>query len=185
MGVDHCHHRFLPAVFVVEIHPDFCRFSRDQRVDHGDTGRSFDNGHVRQIEVTDLIDPIRDLKQAANINQLRLTPQAGVDGIRRFIALFNKGVLLRIPDHIALFASDHLGGKRGDKASMGIGEIGIVGEGQLAEEGIIGLLSGGGGLFWRFCGKCRGASRNKNACKRKTSCYQVESHPKNLSMFIQ
>ncbi len=74
VGVDHRHHRLLPAVFKIEIHPDFRRFRRHQRVNDGDAGSAFDNGHIRQIEVTDLIHPVRHLKQAADVNQLRLTP---------------------------------------------------------------------------------------------------------------
>jgi len=68
---------------------------------------------------------------------------------------------------------------------MGIGKVGVIGEGQLTKEGVIGLLGGGGGFFGRFCGKCRNANRNKKPGERKASCYQVESHPKNLSMCIQ
>ncbi|MNO93834.1 hypothetical protein D3C76_854410 [compost metagenome] len=58
VGINHGYHRFLTAIFKIEIHPDFRCFSRDQRINDGDAFFTFNNRHIRQIEITDLIHPV-------------------------------------------------------------------------------------------------------------------------------
>ena len=65
VGVDHRLHRLLAAMLVVEVHADLRRLRGDQRVDDDDALRAFDDRHVRQIEVADLVDAVRDLEQPA------------------------------------------------------------------------------------------------------------------------
>jgi hypothetical protein len=91
MGINNGNNRAFATMLNVKIHVCFGRFA--------DTSGSITvipfalyNRHIRQIEVTDLVDAFRDLKQTANIIQLRLTPQARVDGIRRFLPFFDKSV---------------------------------------------------------------------------------------------
>ncbi len=62
--------RLFTAVGVVEIHRFFRRLGAQQRVDNGDPFLAFDDGHVGEIEITDLINTVGDFKQAADINQL-------------------------------------------------------------------------------------------------------------------
>ena len=140
VGVDNRHDRFFTAVFIVQIHPHFRRFGGNQRVNHGNPFFPFDDGHVGQVEVTNLVHAVGDFKQTADVDQLRLAPQARVNGIRRFFSLFNEGVLLRIPDHVALLAFDDLGRQGGDKAFVGVGEIGVIGERELIIQCVIRLL---------------------------------------------
>ncbi|MNC28488.1 hypothetical protein D3C75_766930 [compost metagenome] len=68
VGVNNGDNGFFTALFEIEVHPDFRGFCRDQRVNDGHAGGSFDNGHIRQVEVTDLINPVGHFKQAADIN---------------------------------------------------------------------------------------------------------------------
>ncbi|CZX66006.1 Uncharacterised protein [Enterobacter hormaechei] len=46
VGVNNSDDRFLAAIFIVKIHPDFGRLRRHQRVDHGNAFFTFNNGHV-------------------------------------------------------------------------------------------------------------------------------------------
>ena len=46
VGVNNGDHRLITAIFIVKIHPDFGRFRRHQRVDHGNAFFTFNNGHV-------------------------------------------------------------------------------------------------------------------------------------------
>ena len=152
VGINYRDNRFLTAVFKVKIHPDFGRFCRDQRVNDGDAFFTFNNGHVRQIEVTNLVNAIRYFKQPADVDQLRLTPQARVYRIRGFVAFFDERILLRIPDNISLFAFDHVLREWSDKAFVGVGKVGVIGEGQLVVKRVVGLLRGGSCVFRGFSG---------------------------------
>ena len=147
VGVDHRDDRFFTPVFIVEIHADFGGFSRDQRVYDGDPFFSLNDCHIGEIKIADLVDPVGDFKQAADVDQLRLAPQARVHRLRRFFPFFNEGVLARIPDDIALFAFDDLWRQGGNKAFMRIGEIGVIGEGELVVEGIVRFFGRFGCLF--------------------------------------
>ena len=99
--VDHRLHRLLAAMSVIEIHPDLGGLGRYERIDDGDAFGALDDGHVGQIEIADLIQARDDLEQAADIDQLSLTPQAGIDRVRRVRAFRDEAVLPGIPDRIA------------------------------------------------------------------------------------
>ncbi|MNE12621.1 hypothetical protein D3C80_1054240 [compost metagenome] len=62
MGINNRDDRFIATVFKIEIHPNFGRFSGDQRVDDGNTFFPLDNSHIRQINVTNLIYAISHFK---------------------------------------------------------------------------------------------------------------------------
>ena len=168
VGVDHRNDRLIAAIFVIQIHSDLCGLRRYQRIDNGDAFFAFDNGHVGEIEVADLVNAFGHFKQAANIDQLGLTPEAGVDRIRRLFTLFNKVVLLRVPDNVALFAFNHLRRERGDKAFMRVGKVGVIGEGKLFVQRVVCLFGCRGGCFGRrFRPTGHGEGRN-DSCQSQT-----------------
>ncbi|SAD19725.1 Uncharacterised protein [Enterobacter cloacae] len=152
MGINNGNNRTFAAMLNVKIHARFSRFRRQQRIDNRDPLFALYNRHIRQIEVADLVDAFRDLKQTANIIQLRLTPQARVDGIRRFLPFFDKSVFLGVPDNGAFFVFNHRGWQRGNKAFVRISEIGLIKEGQLTIKCIIHLFRmGSGSLPFLLC----------------------------------
>ena len=126
VGIDNGDDRFLTAVLVIQIHAHFGGFCRHQRIHDGNAFFTFDDGHIGKIQIADLVDAVGHLKQAADVNQLRLPPQARVDGVRGFFTFFDEGVLLRIPYYVTLFAFNDLGGQGGNKPFMGVGEIGVI-----------------------------------------------------------
>ena len=147
VGVDHRLDRLLPAVGVVEIEAHLRGFRRDQRIDDGDAFPSLDDGHVRQVEIADLVEAVRDLEQAAEVDELRLSPQARIDGIRGRGIRPDEAVLLRVPDRVAGLALDHVGRQGRDEAAPGILEVRPVGERQLVEQPLVGRLGRGGGVL--------------------------------------
>ncbi|SWL61504.1 Uncharacterised protein [Klebsiella pneumoniae] len=83
VGVDNGHNRFLWAVFEIEIKAGFCCIWRHQRVNDDDARIAFNEGDVRDILAAHLIHAVGDFKQARNAVDLRLTPQAWVNGFGR------------------------------------------------------------------------------------------------------
>src|SRR3546814_5615287 len=79
VGVDHGLNRLLAAVGIVEVYADLRRFGRDQRIDHGDAFLALDDSHVGEVEIAHLVDAVDDLEQAADVDELRLAPKAGID----------------------------------------------------------------------------------------------------------
>ncbi|MCY1185865.1 hypothetical protein D9M73_266810 [compost metagenome] len=119
VGVDHRHDGLFRAMLIVEIECRLGGFGGNQRVEDGDSLLTLDDGHVRQVVVADLVDAVGDLEQAGNVDQLGLAPEAGVSGVRCRLALFDEGVLGRVPDHIARLALDNTRWQWRDKALVG------------------------------------------------------------------
>ncbi|MNC27059.1 hypothetical protein D3C75_752190 [compost metagenome] len=126
MSVDNSDNGLFTSIFIIEIHTHFGGLCRNQRVNHGNAFFPLNDGHIGEIQVTDLVNTIRDLKQAADVNQLRLAPQAWVHGIRRFFAFLDEGILLGIPDDIAFFTFDNFGGQGSYETFMCVGKIGVI-----------------------------------------------------------
>jgi hypothetical protein len=68
-----------PAMLPVEFQARAGAFDRGQRVDHDHAGLALDQGHVGEIETSDLIDAVADLEQAVVHVELRLPPEAWID----------------------------------------------------------------------------------------------------------
>jgi hypothetical protein len=128
VGVDHGLDRLLAAVLEIEVDRDLGRLRREQRIDDHDSLVALDDGHVRQVLIADLVDAVGDLEQTADVDQLRLAPEAGIDGFRRRGVLGDEAILLRVPDRVARLALDHLAWQRRDEAPLRALEIGAVGE---------------------------------------------------------
>ena len=116
VGVDHRCHRLAPAMLEVEFKPGTCTLSRGEGVDHDDTGVAFDQGHVGDVEAAYLIDARTDLEQAVVHVELRLPPQAWIDGGWRSVR-GEKAVRLERPDHATLRIRDGCIGKCVDEAA--------------------------------------------------------------------
>ena len=54
----------VPPVLAVQRERGGRRLGGDERVDDDDTGPTLDEGHVRQVEPPDLVDPLHDLEEA-------------------------------------------------------------------------------------------------------------------------
>ena len=82
--VDHADHGPFTQVLVSERQSRPGRFAGGQRVDHDPSCLAPNQCHVGDVEAANLVDPVYHLKQAMVQGvELRLTPQAGIDGIRR------------------------------------------------------------------------------------------------------
>ena len=81
---------------------------RCQGVDDDPPRIAFYETHVRQITTADLVDAVADFEQPADRIQLRLTPQAGIDGIGW--GTVQKVELRGVPYLTARIVEDGLGG---------------------------------------------------------------------------
>ncbi|MNC17451.1 hypothetical protein D3C75_653320 [compost metagenome] len=68
VGINDGNNRSFTAIFIVQIHPDLRGLGGHQRIDNGDPLFTFHDGHVREIEVTNLINAVGYLEQATNID---------------------------------------------------------------------------------------------------------------------
>ncbi|MNG27821.1 hypothetical protein D3C84_1129900 [compost metagenome] len=64
VGVNHRHDRLFRPMLIVEIECRFGGFGGNQRVEDGDAVLAFNDGHVRQVVVANLIDTVGNLEQA-------------------------------------------------------------------------------------------------------------------------
>ena len=93
-----------------------------ERVDDDPPHSRVDERNGRNVEAAHLIDAICDLKEAVLGQYLRLAPQAGVGGFRRFaFQEFVRREIERRPP--AAVAGDHRVGARGDETSIGEIEV--------------------------------------------------------------
>ena len=79
-----------------EEHVECSAFSDDSSLDESDVGH---------VIAADLIDPVHDLKQAVDVVQLRVSPQAGICGIRRVLVQERIGILA--PGDLTCVRLDH------------------------------------------------------------------------------
>ncbi len=99
---------------------------RDERIDHDHPGIAFDQGHIRQVQTANLVDPRGDLEQSLYRAQLRLPPQTRVHGGRAVFV--QEGVPVAVPHHVSGRVLHHPRLERGDEAAPGIVEVLIVTE---------------------------------------------------------
>ena len=116
VGVDHRRDRLAPAMLEVEFKSGACALGGCQRVDNDDAGIAFDQRHVGDVEAAHLIDAVADLEQAMVHVELRLPPQARIDG-GRCIGRGEKAVRLQRPDHAVLSIGNGCVGQRVDEAA--------------------------------------------------------------------
>ncbi len=98
VAIDHRDDRLFGQMFESELHCRFCGLGRQQRIDHYVTGIAFNDRDVRHIEPAQLVNTLCYLKQPVTGIQLRLAPEAGIDGCWRGIV--SKRELGQIPDHV-------------------------------------------------------------------------------------
>src|SRR5262249_52984407 len=86
-----------------------------------------DQGHVRQVNPAHLVDAIGDLEQPLDRGELALPPQAWLHRLRR-AALGGPPERVDIPDDPAVGVLDHAWLQARDQATVGVVEVGPVGE---------------------------------------------------------
>jgi hypothetical protein len=98
----------------------------DQRVDDDDPRVPLDEGDVRQVQATNLVDALDDLEEAVLRHEDGLPPQARVDGGGRVPV--QEGVGLVVPDDTPVVGTDHAGVQPAEQTSGGVVEVPGVGE---------------------------------------------------------
>ncbi len=143
-------------VGVDQLHGRSRRIDRGEGVDDDITRGACDDPQIGQVVAPHLVDALRHLEKAVAVVEERLAPQAGVDGLQRSGPV-QEGIPVHIPNDLVGFVADRGGFPRGDPAPVGSGEILLIREGQLPEEGAVGLQ---GRL--RSLPGLRGANRNRH-----------------------
>ena len=118
VGVDHRLHGFLGTVFVVKVEAGFGHFGCNQRVDNDQPIVRFDNGHVGEVETTNLIDLVGHFEQTVIQVQFCNAPQAGVHRVRRFA--FDEVIGGQVPRCLTFGILDGHRHQRFDKAFFGV-----------------------------------------------------------------
>ena len=77
---DDRNNRLAGTVLVIEFHACFRGLGRKQRIDDDQAGVGFHDRHVRVVEAPDLVHAVGHLEETMEIVELRLTPQARIDG---------------------------------------------------------------------------------------------------------
>jgi len=126
--VNHRGNRFARAILEVQLKARSGGFNRQQRVEHDQPVVALNNGHVGQIQATNLINAFSDLEQTSNGIELAYTPQARVDGTR-CAGLVEECVLAWIPDGLAICIADDTFIAL-DQTTLCHVEIATVGKGQ-------------------------------------------------------
>src|SRR5262249_20771923 len=106
-----------------------CSVGGRERVDDDQRSVALDDRHVGYVEAAYLIDAFGDLEQAVNGIELRLPPQARIDGVGRSV-LLQELVSLHVPGGPGSGARDQGVGQGADEAAHRVVEILSVGEGQ-------------------------------------------------------
>jgi hypothetical protein len=109
---------------------------RHQRIDHDQPVIALDHRHVRDVEATDLIDPVGHLEESVVQVEPRQAPQARIDG-GRCVLVAEEGVVAQRPHDAALLVLDFDLGQRRDEAVPRVVEVLLVGERQRVEHGPI------------------------------------------------
>ena len=84
MGINDGDNRLVRTVLEVEVEAGFSGWRGDQRVDNNNPRITFDKGDIRDVLTAHLVHAVGHFKQPGNTVYLRLTPQARVNGIRRW-----------------------------------------------------------------------------------------------------
>ena len=121
VGVQNARDEASSAVLPVKGQGRGGRLFGDQRVEHENTGGSFDEGDVREVESAHLVDALDDLEEALLGDELRLTPQTRVHrigGISRYEVV---GVV--VPNNRTAVVGDGVRCASADEAPPGILEV--------------------------------------------------------------
>ncbi len=137
MGIDHGCNRPGGAVGEIEIERGLRGLVGQQGVDQDQAAIALDDGEIGEIETAHLVDAIGHLEQAMHGIELRLPPQAGIDG-RRHRVLLQKRVRPQVPGRLAANARHHTIPERRDETTPGVVEIGAIGKRQRFHKGIVG-----------------------------------------------
>ena len=124
MGVDDGGHRPVPAVRAVEGESGGGTRRGDQGVDDDDPVVGLDHGHVREIQAPDLVDAIGDLVETLTGRELRLAPQARVDGIGAIRRQEPEGVV--VPDLRTVGSVNDARLERTDQSTVGVFVVGSI-----------------------------------------------------------
>ncbi len=127
MGVEHPGDGAVPAMLAVEGERGGGCLHRDQRVDNHHAGITLDEGDLREVEPAHLVQARHHLVEPLERAQLRLPPEARVDGVRSSAGQESVGV--DVPHHPARAVPHHAGLQGGDEAPPGVLEVLSVGEG--------------------------------------------------------
>jgi len=106
-------------------------------IDQDQAAVAFDNGHIGDVDAAHLVDALSDLEQSVGGVELRLPPQAWIDG-RRHLVLLQERVAVAVERRPAARARHHAIRQRRDEAAPGILEIGAIGKRQRFGKGLIG-----------------------------------------------
>ncbi len=121
MGVDDRRDGPVAAVGAVQGEGGRCRLLRDQRIDDDDAVVALDEGHVRQVEATDLVDALGDLVQAVAAVELALSPEARVRSVGARVG--EEGPPVHVPDLAPLGVADRHGLDARDETPVCVLEI--------------------------------------------------------------
>ena len=143
MRDDHGRHRFVAQVLARKGQRRGRSFLGGQRVDDDPAGLAFDQRHVGNVKAAQLVDMVHHLEQAEVGVELRMAPQAGVDGVGRGAGEEVVGV--EVFQHRAIGQRDLARGL-GDEAALGVFEVLLVGQRQVFGELRIGGHGGGAGV---------------------------------------
>ncbi len=133
VGVDDGLEGPAASIGIVEVDRDPGRLCRNKRIDDNDSLIAFDDGHVRQVLIADLINAVGDFEETADVGQLRLAPEARIDTIWRCGVFPDEAELLRIPERLATFTRYCVRRQGCHKTAMRVLEICSVGERQLIQ----------------------------------------------------
>jgi hypothetical protein len=122
VGVDHRDDGAVTAaVGAIQRQCHGCHLGGNQRVDDDDPGVALDEGDVRDVEATHLIDARHHLVQALFGGQGGLAPQARVNRRRRGSAEERIGLV--VPHHAAVGRLDDARGQGPDESTIGVLEV--------------------------------------------------------------
>jgi hypothetical protein len=107
------------------------------------------------------------VEEAADVDELRLAPEARVDAVRRCLVFLDEAVLPGVPDQVARGTLDLGARQGGDEALVRALEIRAVGEGQLLEQLGSGGLGRGGRVLAQVAGHLGALIGRRRARRRR------------------
>lgn len=126
MRVDHRRDGSLAALGSVEGEAGGGALGRDEGVDHDHALVALDDGHVREVETSELVDAVSHRVEPLSGGELALTPEARVHGVGTVAGEEAEGV--DVPHHLALGVAHDARLQADDEAEVGVGEVGGVRE---------------------------------------------------------
>ena len=143
VGIQNRLDRIVPDVFLYQLIRRLGALHRHQGVIDDPARLALDKGDVGHVVAADLINPVHDLKQAVDVVQLGVSPQAGIGGVRGI--LIQEGIGILAPCHLAAVGFDHQAVRCDDQAALGVFKLALVVKVQQRIDllvGIDGILAG-------------------------------------------